>query len=484
MAAGLRNSKQAEDQITNMLRANLGSRGRVKSMINAFEMEERARSNTLPNTLGSKGQPEGVRNNSSAGGTPVHTSPLLNGRRRISDNPSDQSDSLDRTNSYSNRTGYPSPGSGQRFKHEPRKLSTTLEVSMEESISYVKVVHPPNLSNGSSGLPQHAEEGEGEGEEREGRECQTEEVFVTVGSREQSCDSIGVSLDLEHSGEGVNTDIRLDDTSDELDREVLDTNMPTQNDSLVNLYQEAESEGGEGESPQRGKQKKKKKWKGLFKKRKSTEEQQDLVKPARSQSDAPSEIRGVELRGPKVRSASHDTFLDGGEGEGRGKGRRKVDRYTVFMQDYTNKLKNLSPKRDTEANEEEVGGATSGGRGLDMTDNNDDDRGSTGDMLERVSAVEATPPADMTPLTFKQSLFCSQLKYKLRSALQNIHTPLDLSHTLQQLQLQNGYNMDTRYQLILLIQQAMQRTLWQQKGLETALLTEILRMVEPLSDSQ
>lgn len=484
MTAGLRNSRQAQEQVNNMVKANYASRGRVKSMINAFEKQERSRSNTLPNLLSeSSKEEEEEKRNRSAGGTPVRNSPQIHSRIRNS-----QSETL------GNGRGSETPPRqhsdlklGRPFtgKLEPRKLSTTLEVSMEESISYVKV-HPPALENGS--VQEAEEEGGGEGR---GKTSHIEEVFVssvTEGAGSRDC---LMASDLECSPEKsppnpaiatsrLSASPTLDYTSDDVDL----TGTEGQNNSLSNLYPGEEGEGeGEDEggmSPQRDKQKKRKKWRQrLFKKRKSTEVDQEVTKPGRSQSDAPSESGGggARLSGVKMRSISHDTFL-AINGRGSAGGRRKVDRYTIYMKDYTDKLeesKKLSLKGG-EGEGEREGLTTSQGSGQDTVD-----RGVTDSGLERL--VEATPPAEMTPLTFKQSLFCNQLKYKLRSALQNIHTPLHLSHALQQLQLENGFNFDARYHLLLLIQHSLQRSQWQQDDIETALLTEILRMVEPLPNN-
>ncbi len=517
MAAGLR-------QLGGTLEGEgLGTppRGRVKSMISAFE-GERSRSNTLPSVLYSsthvmEGPTEHAQ---SQGGTPTHStssSAVLNGQRS---NSLDQSDPPNTTHaSEKSNGGYESSlssgipkaghvtGKSYSLKPEVRKLSTTFEVSIEESNSYVKL-HPATMENGMSAFSERLEEEEGEREAGEGGgeervRSQTEEVFVSM----VQSGSVHVSSSEDNEGEGgeggggggglgtkgadqlnISTNSLLEDTSDELDISGGGGGGEGgQNSSLVNLYQLEDGEGGGGEerdSPQSGseKHKKKKKW-HLFKKRKSKEEQQ-MLKNRRSQStDIPAEATttspvGVASRREKVRSISNDTYLL--RGVGGGGGRRKVDRYTIYMQDYSMKLeerRRLSPKReaDGEGEGEGEGGRdrrSTSGSGLDEAD-----RGLTGDGQDRLA--DATPPAEMTPATFKQSLFCNQLKYKLRSALQNMHTPLTL--TLQQLQLDgSGQQLGIRYQLILLIQHALQRTQWRQDDIETALLTEILRMVEPL----
>lgn len=94
--------------------------------------------------------------------------------------------------------------------------------------------------------------------------------------------------------------------------------------------------------------------------------------------------------------------------------------------------------------------------------------------------IDLTPPAKMSPLRYRRSLYCDQLKYKLRAALQNIHTPLSLSPIYLQLCVDDDAKCDSRYQLILLIQHALQRSRWRHDVMEIALLTELLKMIEPL----
>ena len=479
MTAGLRNSQHAEELVTSMVRSNFAARGRVRSMVSAIEGEERGRANTLPSGLSCTvdSPPKAVQ---SAGSSPVATA----GRRVQSSHLDNWNGSHSQPDNDEHTTPIP-PASligGQQQDSsvsrqpltQPRKLSTTLEASVEESVSYVKL-HPPSIGNGDGLLPE--EEGEEEsGEGKEGgvrrKGSRTEEVFVSLIQDEDhevgkgNCNGVdGLGLD----GGELDSPF-LDDTSDELD---LPLAGGGQNDSLLNLYQEEELG-----SPQLGGKKKKRKWKKLFRKRKSVEEK-GVMKTERSQSDAPLKSDGVGfgVKGPsdvtlrpKLRSVSAEMLIDTGL-----KGRKKVDRYTIYMQDYTDKLeeqRKLSPSREVLT--------TSQGSGQDEVD-----MGSTEDIMER--GGDATPPAEMTPLTFKQSLFCNQLKYKLRSALQNIHVPLALNPTLnsafQQLHLKDGLNLDARYQLILLIQHALQRTQWMQDDMETALLTEVLRMVEPLPSS-
>ena len=90
---------------------------------------------------------------------------------------------------------------------------------------------------------------------------------------------------------------------------------------------------------------------------------------------------------------------------------------------------------------------------------------------KRVERFDSLPPAEMSPDEFHKSLYCDQLKYKLRSSLMNTHTPLTLSE-----------GADTRYQLVLLTQQSLQRARWRHEVMEVSLLCELLRMIEPLSN--
>ena len=119
----------------------------------------------------------------------------------------------------------------------------------------------------------------------------------------------------------------------------------------------------------------------------------------------------------------------------------------------------LSPVKESMREEEDGSGRSSGGRG---------------------EGIDFTPPSKMSPLKYRRSLYCDQLKYKLRAALQNIHTPLSLSPIYLQLCVDDDAKCDSRYQLILLIQHALQRSRWRHDVMEIALLTELLRMIEPL----
>ena len=111
----------------------------------------------------------------------------------------------------------------------------------------------------------------------------------------------------------------------------------------------------------------------------------------------------------------------------------------------------------------------------------DDDKGAAQIMMNGgQEMVDLTPPSKMSPPRYRRSLYCDQLMYKLRAALQNIHTPLSLSPIYHQLCVDDDAKCDSRYQLILLIQHAHQRSRWRHDVMEIALLTELLKMIEPL----
>ena len=86
-----------------------------------------------------------------------------------------------------------------------------------------------------------------------------------------------------------------------------------------------------------------------------------------------------------------------------------------------------------------------------------------------VERFDRETPSSMSLDMFKRSLYCEQLKFKLRSALQNIATPLSLNK-----------ECDTRGLLLLLVQQSLQLCRWQRENTELSLLTELLTMIQPL----
>lgn len=84
--------------------------------------------------------------------------------------------------------------------------------------------------------------------------------------------------------------------------------------------------------------------------------------------------------------------------------------------------------------------------------------------------------AAMSPVKFKKTFYNSQLKYKLRVALQGVHAPLSSNPVY----LQQCADKDSSCQLRVLLQTALRHSRWQHSEMETALLTELLKMVDPL----
>ena len=64
--------------------------------------------------------------------------------------------------------------------------------------------------------------------------------------------------------------------------------------------------------------------------------------------------------------------------------------------------------------------------------------------LESLTRTASLRVKDMDPQTFQHSLLCTQLEFKLRAALQNIHTPLTSSPLYQQLRLEK---CDSKHQV-------------------------------------
>lgn len=89
----------------------------------------------------------------------------------------------------------------------------------------------------------------------------------------------------------------------------------------------------------------------------------------------------------------------------------------------------------------------------------------------------------MSAAKFKRTLYMDQLTYKLRVALHGIHTPLSSNPVYLQLCVDEDSMCDSRYQLMTLLQNALRRSRWQHCDMELALLTELLRMVEPLPNA-
>lgn len=214
----------------------------------------------------------------------------------------------------------------------------------------------------------------------------------------------------------------------------------------------------------------------LFRRHKSTDVSgkgdivTDITTKPRSKSEIGSKATLVALteNDSKMRSKSEHEVLD----EPGPSLFRKRRSYTLLTGDITAKYAALEAKRKSTQPKEVTN--TSDPQ-LPVVDNSVHVR----KTLERFDSI---PPAEMSPRSFQTSLYCDQLKYKLRAALQNIHTPLSLSPVYLQLCVDEDSKCDTRYQLILLIQHSLQRSRWKHDNMEIALLTEILKMVEPLSN--
>lgn len=172
----------------------------------------------------------------------------------------------------------------------------------------------------------------------------------------------------------------------------------------------------------------------------------------------------------KPRSSSENDILDTGFPVKRS--------YTMLTDHITKKYQRKNLRPDTAVTPS----------GISMNDNStlspvrelpreEDEKDAT---LVRSGSKDLTPPSKMSPPRYRRSLYCDQLKYKLRAALQNIHTPLSLSPIYHQLCVDDDAKCDSRYQLILLIQHALQRSRWRHDVMEIALLAELLKMIEPL----
>lgn len=151
--------------------------------------------------------------------------------------------------------------------------------------------------------------------------------------------------------------------------------------------------------------------------------------------------------------------------------------YTLLTKDITDKYRYAALEARRKASLRE--GVKPSESGLSDSDQVDGGKPESPDEPD-LKQFDTTPPAEMSPQRYRRSLYCDQLKYKLRAALQNIHTPLSLSPIYTQLCADEDAKCDSRYQLILLVQHALQRSRWKHNDMEIALLTELLKMVEPL----
>jgi len=486
---GKENKKEGKTKVG--LRRQVSAGGRVKNMIDAIEQNKRFRSNTLPSSLSESDSDHQMHvgiHSQSEGATPAESmTALLNGGACEDSNhlgkkePENSKppvvsgkDEVGSKPPLNNEEGISSNSSTIPIQQTPGVLipftqqAMTISMSMEESASYVRV-HPLPISlaiTTASGL---------EEEELDKRlvgmtMVQTDREGVGVASSHSTPVKTCVSNGLNTRSGSSSPDV--EDASDEAEKSPICVPHVElqQSDSAKNLHQ---VDGSPGLSSDR--KKKKKKWR-LFKKRKSTEDRKyvagedgeevvDGEAKFRSHSDAPHQALKVEFREHhQPRSQSHR--LDGGGGVAR---KNRQDCYTLYMQDYSDKLeeqKKLSPSHSEAIS---TAGMEGEGPTVDLASTNDDlDRG------------DATPPAEMSPSDFKKSVYCHQLKFKLRSALQNIYTTFSSSHALIQVHNGGGVAKDVRYQLILLLQGALEHRYWMQQDMETALISEIMRMVEPL----
>lgn len=499
MEDGVEEEKGVEEEsgVVNGLLATTRDGGRVKSMIDAIEQSRRTRSKTLPSLLSDSlsgacsDYHYQVRH--SEGGFPDDPTLVLNGfnghtQAEITPSAIVTTNGRDSpTPAGPNVGGDVSPTdhssvAGKPFTRQPhaRLTSAPNASSMEESASYVCVQPLPISDFGGKG--ERGRRGLAVSPSPAARLDDTTNSSESTPSKDMSHLTIQGSERVEDS-RSLSSSPGVDDMSDELDR--MSREAPL-SDALPNPVHQADNSNNSAEldcqadnSPQlcyqadlgaSSRKKKKKKWR-LFKKRKSMDEQID-EKYGRSKSDALSEVENTGLRdSQRVRSRSHNMMMNMGVGEGRGGRSGGVDYYTMYMQDYSAKLeerKKHSPGR---------GGRDGPSTASQELGCDNIDRTSTDDDLDRGNV---TPPAEMSPLAFRQSLYCKQLKFKLRSSLQKIHSSLSLSHTHFRLQDDRGVASSMRYQLILLIQHALQCSHWAHQDMETALLSEILRMVEPL----
>lgn len=472
------------DERGRSLRRQMSAGGRVKSMIEAIEQGKRVRSNTLPSSLSESDSDHQLHvsmHSQSEGATPAESVVVLNDTVEDENSRGPTTEVALEEAVFNEEESPLAAGHGTGLnvtKMTPISLSRTTDLarpynqqalgvsmSIEESASYVRV-HP--LPIGSMEVAVGAEGKMGSLSQRL--------AAITVQSdgepgNLEDCDSSRVKRTADNvNGEDDGERSRSSSPEEDCGSDRTPTHVATlypQSDSMQNLDNLASPQGTAAPSERK---KKKKKWR-IFKKRRSTEERKaedetDEGGKFRSHSDAPKQTLRVDIRDQQPRSQSHNT----GEEVGGGK-RRKQDRYTIFMQDYTIKFeeqKKQSPNH-TEGAATTAGGVASEEGCTDLASTNDDlDRG------------DATPPADMSPLDFKTSRYCHQLKFKLRSALQNIHSSLSSSSSHIEAQGGMGVVKDVRYQLVLLLQKALQYRYWMQQDIETALLSEILRLVEPL----
>ena len=469
------------------LRRQTSAGGRVKNMIEAIEEGTRFRSNTLPSSLSESESDYQVQvgiHSQSEGATPAEsTAALLNGTEMTGEDfnhlEKEQEDSEGRGEArdgskppnqidYTESCGIIPSKQTSGVLIPFTQQAMTISMSMEESASYVRV-HPLPISLGMMTASEAEKGGELETRLIVIAKDQTDGEAATLNSSH----STPIKTHMSNGVRSGSSSPGIEDASDEAEKTPLHARCAglQQGDSTKNLHQVDGSPGRVASD----RKKKKKKWR-LFKKRKSTDErkyedgeegEEDVDGEAkfRSQSDAPHQSLRVEFREQhQPRSQSHR--LDGEVGVAR---KKRQDCYTLYMQDYSNKLEEQKKQSPRHSEAISTAGIEEEGSSIDLASTNDD-----------LNRGDATPPAEMSPSDFKKSVYCSQLKFKLRSALQNVYTTFSSSHALTQVQNGGGVAKDVRYQLVMLLQDALEQRSWMQLDMETALISEILRMVEPL----
>ena len=240
-------------------------------------------------------------------------------------------------------------------------------------------------------------------------------------------------------------------------------------ENLLEVYTPLEGDSPQS-SPRRGFKKFRRNLKERFRKRAKDEQQ----KP-RSKSEKDAIIKEVSLDVPKPRSTSelHYSQNKSSEEDSPKKTHKARRSYTILLKDITDKYatgrKPKSKETSSTTTTTTTGNTTSGPSSSGGTPKTDSK------YQDVRSSVARMPPG-----RFKRSLYCGQLKYKLRVALQGIHTPLSTSPIYLQLCADEDSKCDSRYHLVTLLQEALQRSKWRHDDMEIALLTESLRMVEPL----
>ena len=244
-------------------------------------------------------------------------------------------------------------------------------------------------------------------------------------------------------------------------------------ENLLDEYAPAEGEPQTPSSPRRG-FKRFRKLKDRFRKQRSKEDQQKPRRKSETVQYKAVVVGESLMESTKPRSKSDHGVLDeASEEEDSAKTRKARRSYTILVKDITDKyaMGSRHKSKGSATNTTTTDSRTSSPSSAGVLQAND----SKSSYQDVRSAV-----ARMSPARFSRSLYCSQLQYKLRVALQGIHTPLSTSPVYLQLCADEDSKCDSRYHLVTLLQGALQRSKWQHDDMEIALLTESLRMVEPL----